>query len=145
MIPRRLRLVWPFAVAVIAFAGAAGLAWASWSFLRTTESASGQVVEIRSEITKFRRDNHSSIVFAPTFVFRDRFGVAHRVESKFYAAPAQYVAGENVRVLYRVEAPSEAVIDDFMMHWGNPLALVAVALVATGVGIGRLRRGRIAC
>jgi hypothetical protein len=131
---RRAITVVALSISGLALLGAIILAADSWNFIRSAQSAWGKIVEIRPGRAAFR-DNKSSVVYAPTFLFQDRHGVEHRIESRHYANPARYAAGETVRVFYDPEKPDDAMIGNFIQLWMNSLVLGAVSVVSFLVGL----------
>jgi hypothetical protein len=133
---RRERAIAVVALSIsgLALLGAIILAAGSWNFIQSAQSASGKVVEIRPGRAAFR-DHESSVVYAPTFLFQDKHGIKHRIESKHYANPARHAVGETVRVFYDPEKPDDAMIRNFIQLWMNSLVLGAVSVVSFLVGL----------
>ncbi len=103
----------------------------AWHFSRTALHADGTVIELRE-----RKDTESgSISYSPTFQFQDASGGQHTVASRVYSSPPEFRVGEKITVLYRGDAPDNAVIDSFWQLWGLPTMLAIGGFVLLSAGI----------
>lgn len=88
------------------------------AFFRDSATAEGRVVGIAEHSS-----SEDGIFYAPTFTFSDTQGITHTVTSSIAFASPQYRRGQTIKVRYRIDAPSDARIDDFFTIWGLPMTV----------------------
>lgn len=109
---------------------ALGVAWLLHTGLARASAtrAEGTISQIRHDVTDTGR------VWWPYFVFHDTQGRSHEVKfSVAIATEDAYVVGQKVPVLYRADAPENAVIDEPIQLWLKPALVVIVGLVGVWI------------
>lgn len=118
---------------LVGFAMLAGAFWAyssTSSFLKQAETADGIVFELLAS----RSDN--STTYRPVVQFIDQQGQFIEFVSSTGSNPASYSQGEQVKVLYLPERPSNAKINSFFSLWGVAIILAGIGAVFFLIGVG---------
>ncbi len=104
----------------------------SWSVTRHSDRVQGTVVQLLER-------HYDDTVFCPVFVFRDRSGTDHRVQSSVGSNPPRFRVGSKVSVLYSSTNPDDAQIEDRFFLWTAPLICFGLSMLWGGAGfvIGR--------
>jgi hypothetical protein len=79
-------------------------------------------------------DNGSRVTYAPKVKFVLASGEEHHFIGSISSRPPSYSEGEQVRVLYNPQRPSEADIDSFTTHWFPPLAFLGMGVIFVPIG-----------
>lgn len=127
-----------FAVAGICLLLGASFAYRSTStFLAASVTAEGTVVDLIPS----RRDD--SITYRPVVQFSTRTGAQIEFISSSGSNPPSYSAGQTVEVLYRLDNPQDATLNDFFSLWGVSLILTLLGVPFSLVGIGIMLVGKL--
>jgi len=86
------------------------------AFYAGSSVAVGRIVEVEA-----RADSDGHTFYCPTFTFSTASGETQTVNSSDGGAESDYRVGNNVRVRYRPEHPTEARLDEFFSLWGIPV------------------------
>ena len=76
----------------------------------------------------------NSYVYAPVFRFTAQDGQAYEVRSSVASNPPAHALGDRVPVVYRPEAPEDAVLDSFLELWSISLIAGSIGLVFFALG-----------
>ena len=74
-------------------------------------------------------------VYCPVFVFQDKSGVLHTNQSSGGSNPPRFPVGAKVTVLYQSQNPVSGIIEDFVLLWIVPSALIAVSIFYGVIGL----------
>ncbi len=108
-------------------------------FLNASVSTEGQVVELIkfSKGGKKARAGGVTKIFTyyrPVFVYRDKYGNQHRVESSSSSSSPEFKVGDRVPVIFEPDTPSAARINTFWDIWSGAITygIVGATLLAVG-------------
>jgi hypothetical protein len=90
---------------------AIGLSIHTALYLRTAQSASGTVVQLRT------MNNDDGVFYAPVFSFVAADGTAYTISSNTGSNPPDFRIGERVNVLYEKSNPENAKINSVRQLW----------------------------
>jgi hypothetical protein len=116
-----------------------GLLAGSWLTYRTERSRLKNWIRTVGVVTgleakRSKVEDGSRVTYAPNVEFVLPSGEVHHFIGSVSSNPPSYAEGENVRVLYNSQRPSEADIDSFMTHWFAPLCFLGMGIVFLLVG-----------
>lgn len=123
-----------FFVGVGLVAASAFLAWQTWTFMRTSKSAPGRVVDLEWRDGSAGRRGSSGGGYATVFTFMDASGQAHTVRTKSAQNPPTHQVGVPVEVLYPPTCPKDARIHSFSTLWLTPTFLLGFGVAFAGIG-----------
>lgn len=141
-------------VAVILLLIAGGIALHTWSFLATSEAATGTVVgfDARHRCTTKDHVRTCSAVYAPRVRFATADGREIEYQSSTATNPPSYDEGQQVDLRYRPEDPHQARINSYVDLWLAPTivggiggifgAVAAILLVIRRAMSSRQRRAQ---
>ena len=99
-------------------------------FVRHSISAQAQVIAMQP-VT----DSDGDVTYAPIFTFIGANGKLYTVTSHASSAPPQFVAGQQVRILFEAQDPTGAKIDTNGQLWAIPETFVPVGAFLVGVAL----------
>lgn len=121
---------------VFSFIGAGMLIGTLFLYQHTTTFLDGARETEGTVIALGRSRSSSSTTYYPVVTFNDARGQHIEFSSSSSSNPPAYSRGETVSVLYEVESPENARINDFMSLWGAVLILSILGGVFFLVGMG---------
>lgn len=99
------------------------------TFIDDAGSAQGEVIELVA------RRSSDSTTYAPRYRFVVEGQQAYTVISSSSSSPPAYDVGEQVKVLYDPENPTDAKIDSFMGLWFGPVLIIGMGLVFSLIAV----------
>lgn len=103
-------------------------------FARAALKANGTVVALHPRTSSDRNSTN----YAAEIAFTDASAKDHRFIENFSTYPARFDQGERVTVLYRPQAPQDAIVDDFWSRTGALIIVGPLALIFSCLGGGML-------
>jgi hypothetical protein len=116
-------------VGVSLLAASAFLAWETSTFIRTSKTVPGRVVDL-----EWRKGSSGTGGYRTVFTFTDGSGQAHTVRTKTAHNPPTHRIGAAVEVLFQPTYPEDARIRSFQTLWLIPAALAGAGVGFAGVG-----------
>lgn len=124
-------------IGIALLAGAGYAYYYSRSFIDNARTAAGTITGLHYHESS--RNKGGS--YYPTVQFTAQDGKSYTVTSNSGSNPASYDVGEQVKVYYNPEDPTDILLPDFFSMWGVTLILGFIGTVFTLIGGGVLFSG----
>lgn len=117
------------------------IGWRALTFVRTAQRATGTISKVEQvDMAVGAKGEKKVTAYYSHFRFQDAQGRTHEVREAVGSHQPQASVGDSVPVLYNVERPESAQLDEFSSVWG--FTIMAVVILTT-VGVLGLRFGRL--